>query len=318
MLALGLLAVLGVVLAGCADDGGAPPDALRFPATTDEMPDRLRSWGLYPDAPRLDRTLPEMTRYEPRFPLWTNGSRKYRDIALPPGTLHPEGDALDGGDFPAGTLFFKTFAFDDPDVPGGVRPVETRVMLRLDDGRWDYASYLWNDAGTDGTRRSLDAETPVEVRAPDGTRFTHVVPARADCQSCHERTAGVVLGYDRLQLGETPLPEAVRAADELTRAVVGYAVGNCASCHNDETPDSFFDLRPAAFVGNVVSQETTTGRLAGAGVRVVPGDPDESFLWLALAGGDLDRAVPAMPPLGAQRIDQDAVDLFRRWIDALE
>ncbi|HJK95676.1 MAG TPA: hypothetical protein RMF84_00560 [Polyangiaceae bacterium LLY-WYZ-14_1] len=312
----GLALALGGV--GCADDGAAPRPPLFFPSTEDELPASLSEWGVFPGAPAFDDTPEELVAYEPRFPLWTNGSVKIRHLALPPGADAPEGAALEAGAFPPGTLFLKTFAYPTVGDPDQLRPLETRVMLRRVDGAWGYGSYLWNAEGTDAVRRSMEEATPVEVTPPNGEpSFAHLVPSRDDCLACHERSASVVLGYDALQLGRAPLPETVETADPTTREVVGYAVGNCTSCHNDETPDSLFDLGPAVFLESVIGQETTTGRLRGAGIRVVPGQPEDSFLYLALTGGDPFRAVPAMPPLGVERLDERAVDLFRSWIEGL-
>ena len=76
------------------------------------------------------------------------------------------------GRFPAGTRLWKEFSVDG-------RPVETRVITRDAEGRWAYASYVWQ--GDDA------------VRAPAGG-LTQTPTPRASANSLMEapRAAGVL------------------------------------------------------------------------------------------------------------------------------
>ena len=62
---------------------------------------------------------------------------------LPPGSTI-DATVLDAWEFPVGTKFWKEFAFNG-------RKVETRFLWRASDSGWVFASYVWNEAGTDGT-----------------------------------------------------------------------------------------------------------------------------------------------------------------------
>ena len=52
------------------------------------------------------------------------------------------------------------------------------------------------------------------------------------------------------------------------------------------------------------------------GIRIVPGSPDESVLFAAVAGsGDIETK--DMPPVGVALRDAAAIELLREWIVAL-
>ncbi|HSW24582.1 MAG TPA: hypothetical protein VLJ62_17610, partial [Burkholderiaceae bacterium] len=147
----------------------------------------------------------------------------------------------------------------------GSRRVETRYIERLRDGRWRYATYVWNEQGSDATLAPTLGITALPVtEAPQGR---YDIPARADCTSCHEGAATPVLGFSALQLSpdRDPLaahalapqpddidlraavarglvrnlpasllqqPLRVQAASATERAALGYLHANCGHCHN--------------------------------------------------------------------------------------
>ena len=107
----------------------------RFPFEG-EFPHYLSQIGAYENA---DPHAPvhAMTSYTPTFPLWSNGSEKLRAFVQPDNAQAPS-----PGDIPNNTLFFKTFLFDD-------QPIETRVIRFINDAPPVYASYRWDDEGSD-------------------------------------------------------------------------------------------------------------------------------------------------------------------------
>lgn len=217
-------------------------------------PQRLSDTGLYADFARgviADDVLP----FTPQYPLWTDGAAKRRWIRLPKGASI-DGSNPDVWRFPVGTMLWKEFSFG--------RRVETRTMELGGDGKWVYATYVWNADGT-------DAELAPEygVRGACTTEFgtRHDVPGVADCRACHTGAASEVLGFSALQLSsdrdplaphaEQPMPGSVDLAELVNRgllrglparhvetppriaassprerAALGYLHGNCGSCHN--------------------------------------------------------------------------------------
>jgi hypothetical protein len=327
--------------AGAAD--AAAPDA-QAPVWLDDpsrpFPATLSEVGIYPAAPDLGTADHRSLAFEPVWELWTNGSHKRRLIVLPPEGMVDNTDRA-AWRFPAGTVLFKTFSYrDESDAE---IPIETRLLRRgdgADDRDWDYAVYQWNADATDAVL--LPGNVPVEVAVDDGGAepLVHAIPSLLECRICHESNPVTVIGFDELRLG-SPLPGAgatqleelhalgalaapppaepdrVVADDDLTRTIVGYLHGNCAHCHNGGAgPDSAFDMRHPVALANTIGQPTE-GSGSASGIRIAPGDPDGSVLFLALSGESDEEEVRAMPPLGVQRRDQATIEIFRTWITDL-
>ncbi len=216
-------------------------------ASAAEPPARLRDTGLY---------APGVLPFSPQYVLWSDGATKRRWIALPRGATIDARDA-DAWRFPRGTKLWKEFA-----VSG--RPVETRYIEHRADGGWTYASYVWNEAGTDAT---LAPERGMTVSVPGAPGGLYAVPARGDCLACHGGAPTPVLGFGALQLssdrdplaphatapqpGELNLPRLlargllrglpaalraqpprIAAATPVERAALGYLHANCGHCHH--------------------------------------------------------------------------------------
>jgi hypothetical protein len=244
---LAILAIAGAIGAAVCPTsfGGEPERGAQLLADT----------GLYePGSTSVVRA--DVVRFSPQYPLWSDGASKRRWLHLPPGTYidasHP-----DAWEFPRGTKLWKEFAH-------GQR-VETRLIERIEDGTWRYATYVWNAEGTQAARAPAAGIRALAVDAAPGGRY--VVPGEADCRACHEGAAVPVLGIGALQLspardplaphgepvrpGEATiamlesrgwlrnLPSALRergariaAPSPEARAALGYLHGNCGHCHD--------------------------------------------------------------------------------------
>ncbi len=218
----------------------------------------LESTGLYSDF--ATRKLAEGVRaYEPRFPLYSDGTAKVRYIKLPAGAvIDPTTKEL--WRFPVGTKIWKEFKT-------GERVIETRYMEKRE-GQWVFGTYAWNEAQTEASSWS-GAEIPAAASVPVATTngatqmVDYAIPAFEDCLTCHKQhgagtTAATrpdpVLGFQAVQL-ERPVIEALVAQNALTepginwaahaifanddreRQVIGYMHGNCGHCHNPRRPE---------------------------------------------------------------------------------
>jgi hypothetical protein len=312
-------------------------------------PALLRDTGLYSDFARLEVDSRHLA-FAPQYPLWTDGAAKRRWISLPPGT------AIDASDpeawvFPAGTRLWKEFSF-------GGRRIETRLIERLPDGRWRYAAYEWSADGREATlapepgRRGVfpfgngrshtipgvtDCKVCHEARetAVLGFSLLQLSPDR-DPGALHSEPApapGVDLAYlvrNGLLVGlpESVLmaPPRIEAATAAERSALGYLHGNCGHCHSDDGKLQNVGLflrhvagepvepAVASTVGRPV-RKPAPGQSPDAVLRIEPGHPERSALaqrmgsrWAALQ----------MPPLGTELVDEDALDLIRKWIVDLE
>jgi hypothetical protein len=95
-----------------------------------------------------------------------------------------------------------------------------------------------------------------------------------------------------------------------------FVFGNCAHCHHG---DGQFDLRPEVFVENTKGKPTSaSGVTPPAGyLRVVPGDPEKSVLFLQLRATNLPATLKPMPPVGVQFPSADAIADVKAWIESL-
>ena len=87
--------------------------------------------------------------FSPQYPLWSDGLLKKRWILIPAGQKIDTGieGSMDQWEFPVGTKVWKEFSATERG--GGSTKVETRYMEKLADGRWAYATFLWNRAQTE-------------------------------------------------------------------------------------------------------------------------------------------------------------------------
>ncbi|HQR20291.1 MAG TPA: hypothetical protein PKV98_05475 [Burkholderiaceae bacterium] len=309
------------------------------------LPGRLADTGLYVSG-STTQVRAGVLPFAPQYPLWSDGTRKRRWIALPPGTSI-DASQVEAWEFPRGTRLWKEFGYG--------RRIETRMIERLPDGSWRFAAYVWNAEGTDATLAPEDGAIVTVADAPGG-RYT--VPARGDCTACHEGAAVPVLGFSALQLSpdrdplaphaDPPRPDAtnlrslvargklmnlppemlarpprIEAPTPLARAALGYLHGNCGHCHNAAGALSGLELVLAqqADASSQSVQRTIASLLghssrfrphgAAAAQRVAAAQDGESTLTLRMKSTNpLDR----MPPLGVQVVDHDGVTLIERWI----
>src|SRR6186997_368512 len=144
-----------LLLALAASPVGAAGDQALAPTLADT--------GLF-EAGSIERVRAGNVAFTPQHALWTDGMAKRRWLYLPPGTSIDKSDP-DRWEFPRGTRVWKEFSAGDR--------IETRLIERLADGSWRFASYVWNTEGTEATL------APAEGIPKRG------IPSRLDCLACH-------------------------------------------------------------------------------------------------------------------------------------
>ncbi|WP_439886613.1 hypothetical protein ACSX1C_13900 [Pseudomonas sp. MBLB4123] len=330
----GRLAALVVALAL------APGASLAEPAG--EPPARLSDTGLF--APGSRAIAPGLLAFAPQYPLWSDGAGKRRWLSLPPGSAI-DASSADAWAFPEGTRLWKEFAYAG-------RPVETRLIERLADGAWRYATYVWQADGRDATLAPASGAS-LDVAAAPGGRYA--VPSRDDCRACHEAGPSPVLGLSALQLSperdglalhaDTPaadavdlrgllsrgllrdLPQAlldrpprIAARSPRERAALGYLHGNCGHCHNASGPLALLELSLNQGTGSAADAErslrTTLGRPSESPLNQLDTRivPGDAARSLLLARMRSRNPLLQMPPLGTARTDAQATALLERWI----
>lgn len=305
------------------------------PPLADTFPRRLSETGCVSDDDRFafnDAVIP----YQLNHPFYSDNADKTRGVALKDGataTIEADSDIT----LPIGTVFLKTFKV-------GAEQVETRTLVRHDDGEWAGYSYEWGVV--DGDAVLVDTGGKTKVLA-SGQRWSY--PSRAGCMACHTAAAGRVLGWELGQLnGGIVYPQTGRLANQLrTLSAIGvfsnpvadvdaapvyppldlasadivergrtYLHVNCAMCHRpDGGGQSDADLR----LGTPLSQQKICderpkeGDLGVDNARVLaPGDPARSMLSVRMKRLQAGR----MPLLGSTVVDARGTDVVDRMITA--
>ena len=294
------------------------------------FPDRLSKTGCV-DPGDPTRPLDGLIPYGVNAELWSDGATKERFFAIPDGTtvnVGPDGDL----ELPVGSVTMKTF------FVGGKR-VETRLLVRHDDGEWAGYTYEWGDDPSDAVLLHAG-----KSKAAGDQTWTF--PSRSECLQCHTTAAGRTLGPELAQLdGDLvyattnrisnqlktlvhigvlagPLPAASTSAAlpdpfgdaPLERRARAYRHANCSMCHRPEGgPRAELDLRSSTAFADTRTCGTRPllGDLGLADARVVsPGHPESSVMSLRMHATDARR----MPPLGTRRVDARGTALIDEWI----
>ncbi|MDB5297605.1 MAG: gdhB [Phycisphaerales bacterium] len=183
------------------------------PDATAHFPRKLSETGLF--ASTKDHVVaPGVVPYDVNSPLWSDGAKKQRFIAVPgDGKIKYSPDGAWG--FPDGSVLVKTFELElTAGDPASRRRLETRLM-HVEQDHWRGYTYVWNDAQTDadllddprGKDQTFAVRDPATPGAATGTgairqQVWHY-PSRAECTLCHTMPAGFVLGPSTAQMNRT-------------------------------------------------------------------------------------------------------------------
>lgn len=291
--------------------------------------------------------------YAVQAPLWSDGARKLRWVALPRDGRVGFSEA-GAWRFPEGTVFIKHFGMVlDERAPDVAQRLETRFLVAAEGGRYYGLVYRWDDDQRDAWLSNEGADELLEISTEDGTqreqRYTY--PSAGACAACHSSAAGFVLGARTAQLngdhdygdgtgpfnqlgawsslgifdqpvGDTASDRRPRLAalgDEaasLEARVRSYWDANCSACHDGSGRIAAWDARfstPLREQG-VLSVAPLSGSGDAALRLIAPGDPEHSLIYLRSSSVD---AGARMPPLLRNRVDQRYVELLREWILSL-
>jgi uncharacterized repeat protein (TIGR03806 family) len=308
-------------------------------ATAEEFPATLSATGCF-DTADIHTPAAAVVPYDLNSPLWSDGADKKRYFALPDEshiTIEPNGQWA----FPVGSVLIKTFLLND-------MPIETRLLVRHDDGDWGGYSYEWNDAGTDAY---LLASGKTKTVGNQIWRY----PSRAQCMSCHTASNGNiaaerVLGLETAQINRdfiypgnlianqiqtlasvgyfttdpgshaalAQMPSPQNSAAPLENRARAYLHTNCANCHQPNgTGRGDMDFRYSVNWTEGGYCDITPGfgsfNIADAGL-LKPGAAAQSIIPLRMQLRDAHR----MPPLGVTIVDAQGVNVVQTWINSLQ
>jgi hypothetical protein len=318
-------------------DAASPVPDVFVPPEDAGRAQRLADTGLYAD-PATETLAADVMAYRAKFELWSDGATKRRFLYVPPGTTI---DTTDMGQwtFPVGTKAWKEFSRD------GTR-VETRLIEKRSDG-WFPVAFVWNAEQTEAVATPLGEDNALgtEHDVPDqndcrachdgGSDFLLGVSA---IQLSHDTSMltpdeRAALGTTLADLDAAGLLSAPPAAsgysppgDETAQQALGVLHANCGHCHNPAAfawDKSDLELRltlptldavenTPAYVSAVNVATSTT--IDGAPVRIDPGFPDRSAVYVRMASRD---PVLAMPTIASERVDTVGSQAVSLWISLL-
>jgi uncharacterized repeat protein (TIGR03806 family) len=307
------------------------------------VPARLSETGIFASTVRMTPAA-GVVPYEINAGLWSNGARVQRWLALSSRSPVVVLASSAQWSLPDGTALVRTLELP---TPTGRRRVETQVMYR-DQAEWRFYTYAWNAEQTDAM---LVGEEGDLRQLRDSGLETWRFAARAECALCHRAQAGSTLafstpqlnrnvGYPGFESGSTDQIRALRAmglvhANERTLASLprkadpadpelsvesrarAYLDVNCAHCHQagglaGRATLRLSDSTPLPEAGLVDVPAAVP--LLGPPARLVkPGEPEASELLHRMR----TKAGGRMPLIGSDVMDEQGVDLIRRWISQL-
>lgn len=315
------------------------------------FPALLSQTGAFADVAAL-LPAPGLIPFDVNAPLWTDNAWKARWIAVPDGA-QIQFSLTGPWVFPPGTVLVKHFELGVNDTnPALRRRIETRLLVVATNGVVLGATYRWQPDQQDAVLLADALSENIVIQTATGTRKQRwSYPSPADCLSCHNVKAGVILGPKTAQLdrpltypstgivanqlrtwmhigliANPPDEEALGAvprmygitetAAPLEARARSYLDANCAHCHQPGGPaHASFDAR---YLTPLSQQGLINARVAQSldvwGARVVaPGDPERSMLLSRMLRLDSFK----MPPLGRNATDTQAVEVVRAWINGL-
>ena len=342
------LIALGVSAVACGGGGGGSPTTPTSPASSTEL---LSSTGLYSNA--ASREVDARNRpYSPQYALWSDGGTKRRWVQLPAGARIDTSD-MDRWVFPTGTKFWKEFSFQGRLVE--TRLID-KVGADASLESWRFKTYAWRQDQSDAELASPDGVANVAPTSVGTAHDIPSVANCRDChQRGGDPVLGfgaLQLSPDRDPLAREPVPAgavnldtlaaegritlapasppSIVAASGTGRAAMGYFHANCGNCHNPRglaASSGMFlyhtsDVRRerdepayATAVNQLTLRYTVPGTVLNANsFRIRGGSPELSAVIARMsARGNRD----AMPPIGTEAEDVEAVGLISDWIRGL-
>lgn len=296
-----------------------------------KFPQRLSETGLFSELANLTPTA-GVVPYAVNVPFWSDHAEKRRWYVLPERAFF----GFNGSNhwtLPSGTMWVKHF--DLPlahGAPNSLRKLSTRLLVKTDASVYG-VTYRWNPAGTDATLvDSAGADGSFVITNETGLVRTQSwrFPSRLECKLCHNPLAGGTLAFSTAQLN---CPEPATGVNQLEQFALrgrlygmekpaaelpslaprknprfsteyhvrSYLAANCAQCHFPENP--IIARWDARF-------ETPMEEKGLLNLHVIPNLPESSMLFTRVAIPDFLH----MPPISTRELDQDSIELLRRWI----
>jgi uncharacterized repeat protein (TIGR03806 family) len=292
--------------------------------------------------------------YEPASSLFTDYASKKRFIWMPNGVAATYVADNKIMDFPVGTVLIKTFYYTTIQPENTTKIIETRLMIRKEDG-WKFYEYVWNDEQTDANLLATPdfangSSQTITFAKPSGEIVTtdYRIPSDAECFACHKinevatpigvkpqnlnhnHTYGnsnknilqklVEQGY--LQSFPSNIVSAVDYHDTtkpIDLRLRSYLDINCAHCHQDDARCYYRPIRLPFSQSDIDSN---------IGICLQADEPISASLQRIITPGNFNKSVmhyrmsindesERMPLLGRTIVHDEGVALLKEYILSL-
>lgn len=162
--------------------------------------------------------------YTVNSPLWSDGAIKSRWFAVPndgpPYTSDEQISFVPVGEwsFPNGTVFIKHFELTVNEITGERKRLETRLLVRNQDGTVYGVTYKWRPDNSDADLLPGALDENIAVTTSSGAVRIQEwsYPSRDQCLVCHNSAANYVLGLKTHQMnGDFTYPETGRTDNQV-------------------------------------------------------------------------------------------------------
>lgn len=307
----------------------------------------LSEYGFFDDLAKFTAN-DALVPYTLNAPLFTDYADKFRFIYVPSGAAPAQYQTTSALNFPVGSALIKTFAY--PDANGGMRNIETRVLLHKENG-WVAYPYIWNDEQDEAALKVAGGDVIVEMTPPNGTPITieYHVPNVNQCKGCHVNAQKEFMPIGPKIRNMNTVEDSSNQLDRLVQASVlaslpdnradlpltpsysdpsnsldvrakAYLDANCAHCHAlgspADTSGLFLTWEETDPTHRGINKPPVAAGRGSGGLDydVVPGQPEESILVYRM--DSVDPGI-MMPELGRGLIDRAGVQLISDYISSI-
>lgn len=336
-------------------DGGTKTGPVLFDLNQVPFP-KLSDYHLFIGPLKDQKPAYKVIPYEPASSLFSDYAHKKRFVWMPKGTRA----TYDGDDnvleFPVGTVFVKTFYYDNVQPSNTTKIIETRLLVRKND-EWKLYDYIWNAAQTEAF---LDTDqngvfVPVTWTENGVSRsIDYKIPSQTECVTCHKinikqtgeknipigpkpQNLNTVYNYGRFSRNQLEHWKRIGYIDNSLPALAAinttvdwrdvtkplelraksYLDINCAHCHRE---GGHCDYVPQRL--NFSNNDSYTYGICMPSLFVIPDNP------YVITAGDASRSElfyrmntnegsEMMPLIGRSIIHDEGVDLIREYINSL-
>lgn len=276
-------------------------------------------------------------------PLWSDGALKNRWLAVPndgpPYTPDEQISFAPTGEwaFPDGTVFVKQFDLMVNELTLERKRLETRLLVRDQDGTVYGVTYKWRPDNSDADLLPGGLEEDIPVVTASGEVQIHrwTYPSRSDCLYCHNPPASYVLGVKTHQLnGNLTYPTTGRTDNQLRTfnhlgmlnpSIIESDIPNYLHSVAVTEPTAPIQLRARSWIDSNCSQcHRPGGYCPSYDARFYTPLENQNLInnfvrFRDLAGSELyqrDNALDAtkMPPLAKNLVHEAAMAVLRQWI----